>query len=187
MKVGTKSLLFGVHQLALHPFFVLIAWLILYRSFPRLYELCAIITHDWGYWGLPNMDGKEGKTHPKRIADRWRRFGKFGSYVADVIIGHSGYYAELNGVGLSKLFAPDKLAISLYPKTLYLLLANISGEIREYMGQDNSGNQSELQTTKKSQWQWLIHVQVETALIALDVTNPGEIRKNCCEIQPRRF
>lgn len=174
MKIGTRSLLFGVHQLVLHPFFVLIAWLILYRSFPRPHELCAIITHDWGYWGLPNMDGKEGKTHPKRMADWWRQhFEEFGDRVATIIIGHSGHYANLNGVGLTKLYAPDKLAISLYPKLMYLLLANISGEIKEYMGLSSNNNQPNSPPQKQSQWQWLIQIQAETALIGL-----YETRKN---------
>ncbi len=63
MKVGTKSLLFGVHCWFLHPFFVAAAWTKLYGFpwDPRLWV--AFLVHDWGYWGKPNMDGAEGETH----------------------------------------------------------------------------------------------------------------------------
>ncbi|MCK5235828.1 MAG: hypothetical protein KAR06_02490, partial [Deltaproteobacteria bacterium] len=60
--VGTKSLLFGVHQFIWHPITVLIAWCKLY-GWPTWPELVCIIVHDWGYWGKPNMDGPEGEKH----------------------------------------------------------------------------------------------------------------------------
>ncbi len=65
MNVGTKSLLFGVHQFALHPILVAMAWWKLYGFpwDPRLWV--AFVVHDWGYWGKPNMDGPEGDTHPE--------------------------------------------------------------------------------------------------------------------------
>lgn len=63
MKVGTKSLLFGAHNIFIHPFLVFIAWWRLYGfpADPRLWV--AFIVHDWGYLGKPNMDGPEGETH----------------------------------------------------------------------------------------------------------------------------
>ena len=63
MKVGTKSVLFGAHCFIIHPVFVLIAWIKLYGFpfDPRLW--IAFFVHDLGYWGKPNMDGKEGETH----------------------------------------------------------------------------------------------------------------------------
>ena len=64
MNVGTKSLLFGVHQFIWHPVTVLIAWVSLYGR-PTWRELICIIVHDWGYWGAPNMDGEEGERHPE--------------------------------------------------------------------------------------------------------------------------
>lgn len=66
MKRGTLSLLFGVHQFLWHPVVVGRAWRMLYGRWPGLYEWIAIVTHDLGYWGLPNMDGEEGKRHPER-------------------------------------------------------------------------------------------------------------------------
>ena len=65
MKIGTKTILFGVHQFAIHPWFVAWAWWRLY-SFPwdpRLWV--AFFVHDLGYWGKPNMDGLEGERHPE--------------------------------------------------------------------------------------------------------------------------
>ncbi len=64
MKIGTRSILFGVHQFAIHPWFVAWGWWQLYGFpwDPRLW--IAFFVHDLGYWGKPNMDGKEGESHP---------------------------------------------------------------------------------------------------------------------------
>lgn len=63
MKIGTKSLLFGAHQFAIHPIFVFLGWWKLY-GFPRDPRLWVVfLVHDWGYWGKPNMDGEEGEEH----------------------------------------------------------------------------------------------------------------------------
>jgi hypothetical protein len=63
MKIGTKSVLFGVHCFLIHPIFVFIAWWKLYGFpfDPRLWV--AFFVHDIGYLEKPNMDGKEGETH----------------------------------------------------------------------------------------------------------------------------
>ena len=64
MQVGTKSLLFGVHQIFWHPLTVTLAWKELYKTWPSWKEFVCIFIHDWGYWGCPNMDGEEGENHP---------------------------------------------------------------------------------------------------------------------------
>jgi len=69
MTVGTKSILFGVHQFLWHPITVGLAWKHLYGVWPNRYEWVAIFCHDLGYWGKSNMDGAEGRTHPKRGAE----------------------------------------------------------------------------------------------------------------------
>ena len=78
MKTGTKSLLFGAHCMLVHPVMVAVAWARLYGFplDPRVW--LAFVLHDIGYWGKPNMDGKEGKTHVElgarimhRLFDRW--------------------------------------------------------------------------------------------------------------------
>jgi len=65
MKSGTKSVLYGAHCLLIHPFFVALAWIKLFGFpwDPRVW--IAFLVHDLGYWGKPNMDGKEGETHPE--------------------------------------------------------------------------------------------------------------------------
>lgn len=149
MKVGTKSVLFGVHQFLLHPFFVFIAWYKLYGRMPTLKESICIFFHDIGYFGKPNMDGAEGERHPL-----------LGGHIVETIIGkrygeitmfHSRAYAKIMNSPVSILCIPDKLSILLYPKWLYLFLGSISGEIIEYksrMGMEAMNNN-----------QWLIEVR----------------------------
>ncbi|MFP3947126.1 MAG: hypothetical protein ACLFWG_00215 [Longimicrobiales bacterium] len=74
MRVGTRSVLFGVHAFWMHPFFVARAWWKLYGFpwDPRLWV--AFFVHDLGYWGKPNMDGPEGERHPElgaTLVARW--------------------------------------------------------------------------------------------------------------------
>lgn len=173
MKIGTKSVLFGAHQFLLHPIFVAVAWWHLYGFpwAPRLWV--AFIVHDLGYLGKPNMDGKEGESHPHLGAqimgwlfdpnprawlcphprcddgsifsedleffdddaecpicraehdrvNRWHDFTLF----------HSRFMAKKCHRPHSRLCVADKLATVLVPAWLYLLLTNLTGEIREYM------------------------------------------------------
>ncbi|MDH4319901.1 MAG: hypothetical protein OEV73_00230 [Desulfobulbaceae bacterium] len=167
MKIGTRSVLFGVHQFIIHPVLVAWAWLILYRQWPRLHEWAAIITHDLGYWGSPNMDGDEGEEHPERIAAWWRRFGAFGNKVAVEILGHSRHHAGRHGMPLSRLFRPDKLSTTLYPIWLYLILGNLSGEIDEYMDRGRRGKYVEIARATQTQRLWLIEVQAHLAFMGL--------------------
>ncbi len=152
MNVGTKSLLFGVHQFLIHPAFVLLAWLVYYKRPPKFYQLCAIFTHDWGYWGSPNMDGEKGSSHPERAANMWRLFGKFGRKVAREIDGHSGSYALRYGFPTSELFKADKLSVIFYPCYLYVILGSLSGEILEYMEVSYTKKLSDVKTEDKIKW-----------------------------------
>ena len=43
MKVGTKSLLFGVHQLLWHPLTVWLGWIKLYKKPPSFKEAVCIL------------------------------------------------------------------------------------------------------------------------------------------------
>lgn len=144
MRVGTKSVLFGVHNPIIHSFFMFVAWVKLYGWSlelldPRLH-MCFLL-HDIGYWGCKSMDGADGERHPE-----------LGSYIVGKLFGddwalmcrwHSGTMVELDSkqYGLmlpanqphpSKLYAPDKLASPLYPRWLYKLLSCASGEWKEY-------------------------------------------------------
>jgi hypothetical protein len=132
MRVGTKSLLFGVHQVFLHPFFVARAWKACHGSYPRQLPVwMAIVCHDWGYFGCPEMDGPEGKQHPRLGA---KLIGKlFGPEWEAFALYHSRSLAHLDDREPSALCAPDKLSFAYYPEWLYLLLARASGELQEYL------------------------------------------------------
>ena len=165
MKVGTKSVLFGAHAFYIHPIFVLIAWIKLY-GFPYDPRLWIVFfVHDLGYWGKPNMDGKEGKTHVELGAKIMSIFGKEWS---DLSKYHSRFYAKKDGVIPSKLCIADKLAICLEPSWLYLPRVNWSGEIKEYMKLAESRSLAGEPRTKfedmklatKSQLDW--HVAVKS-------------------------
>ena len=62
--IGSRSLLFGVHQVFLHPWWVALAWTKLYGFpfDPRLWV--AFFIHDWGYAGAHDLDKQEGEEHP---------------------------------------------------------------------------------------------------------------------------
>ena len=191
MKIGTKSLLFGVHQFVLHPVLVLWAWRILYKRWPKYYQLCAIVTHDWGYWGSPNMDGDEGEKHPEIIADWWvLNFGRlslywarhFGYKVADEILGHSRFYAGVNGLPLSKLFRADKLSVILYPTWFYLLLGTLSGEVFEFMQQSlNKGRADTLKKKGKGKVQWYYETASHCALMAFHAEDYPPVKRQMRE------
>ena len=92
MNVGTRSLLFGIHQFIWHPIVVWRAWKYLYGR-PTWKEIVCIIIHDWGYWGKPNLDGPEGVEHPlhgANLAMRW-----FGDRYWNLCAGHSRSYIKL--------------------------------------------------------------------------------------------
>lgn len=138
MKIGTKSLLFGVHQVFLHPMFVLMAWVKLY-GLPGWKELVCIGIHDIGYFGKPNMDGEEGDRHPELGA---KIAGKlFGREYENLILGHSRFYHHRFGVEISNLYYADKYSHCLEPWWLYLPLAFASGEYYEYRKPNNSDDE----------------------------------------------
>lgn len=131
MRVGTKSLLFGAHQVVTHPLFLALAWWRLYGfpADPRLWV--AFVVHDWGYWGLPNMDGAEGQTHPELGGRIMARL--FGQDWGDFTRLHSRHYAKLEGREPSPLCAADKLVLLLTPSWLYLPAVRATGEVEEYL------------------------------------------------------
>ena len=89
MHVGTKSILFGVHNFLLHPPLVAIAWWRLY-GFPRDPRLWfAFLLHDVGYFGKRSMEGPEGETHVELGARMMGRL--FGPQWADFCRRHSRF------------------------------------------------------------------------------------------------
>lgn len=132
MAVGTRSLLFGAHQCAIHPLFVAAAWVRLYgwRDLWRWQLWLCFVVHDWGYWGCGEMDGPDGERHPERGARiAYHLAGpRWGAFCA----GHSRTFARLVGINTSRLMRADKLATVLYPLWLYAALCWLSGEWVEY-------------------------------------------------------
>jgi len=130
MKVGTKSILFGVHQFLIHPVVVSIAWIRIYKKLPNFKELFCIIVHDWGYWGKASMDGRDGERHPELGAKIARKL--FGLKWFDLCLYHSRTYAKYQVKKPSPLCWPDKLSITIEPWWFYLPRAWLSGELFEY-------------------------------------------------------
>ncbi len=170
MTTGTKSVLFGAHQFLIHPWFVAWGWWTLYGFpwDPRLWA--AFFVHDLGYIGKPNMDGREGETHPEFGAEvmgflfdhsltdgRWHQF----------TLLHSRYYAKTLKKQPSRLCMADKLAIALTPAWLYLPMVRASGEIHEYMahakhrivGNTNITDEEKRRVVSASQEEWYAGVQ----------------------------
>lgn len=156
--VGTRSLLFGVHQFLWHPWTVYRAWRYLYGK-PSWREVVCIFLHDLGYFGKPNMDGEEGGRHPEvgaRIAGRL-----FGDEYRKLVLYHSRHYANLQGELPSKLCWADKLSIAFDPKWFYLLRARCTGEIKEYRA---NGSSFVAVSMSDSQWfDWITDHFVEAA------------------------
>lgn len=138
LPIGTRSLLFGAHQVALHPLFVALAWRRLYGGWPRKVPIwVAFFLHDIGYWGCESMDGDDGLQHPERGAailsalfdDHWWTNG-MEWYLFSAT--HSRSYAKEIDFIPGPLMAADKLATVLMPLWLYAGLCWLSGEWREY-------------------------------------------------------
>lgn len=136
MKIGTRSLLFGVHQFLWHPLTVGFSWRKLYRRWPTKEEWLAIFCHDAGYWGCPNIDGPEGRLHPERGASLgvWiaTKLGWDWTRVQKLILGHSREYAKRHGVEVSELCWPDKGSIAYEPRWFYIFRSTLSGELKEF-------------------------------------------------------
>lgn len=159
MTVGTRTLLIGVHQFLLHPFFVWIGWLRLYGWTwdPRV--LLAILIHDWGYWGSPNLDGWRGKHHPTAAANWMRRFGREWRLFTGA---HSRWWADAYGIRPSRLCYADKMAILTTPKWLYLLQARLGGEFAEYAEDEQANPRLWLEQVRARTHQWVMAHYTET-------------------------
>lgn len=138
MRVGTKSILFGVHQFVWHPITVYVAYCKVHHRLPTLWETVGIICHDWGYWGCADMDGPDGINHPRAGAQIAARIcGLFSNAAAwDVYffcLYHSSHFASSCGAPTSELYLPDKVCILYDPARFYLFRARLSGELDEYV------------------------------------------------------
>jgi len=144
-------MLFGVHCFWWHPITVWLAWVSLYRRLPDWPETVAIGLHD-EYWGSPNIDGAEGKRHPVRGA-RWARV--FGGRKAELMaLTHSRDFCRLHGLRPGSLCLPDKLSIFFDPAPFYLLRAQLSGELAEFVSNAVAAGHVPEGTTGKEWYCW---------------------------------
>lgn len=148
MKIGSKSVLFGVHAFWFHPITVVKAWKYFYGRFPTMEETLCILVHDLGYWGSKDIDGSEGVNHPTaggRIAARlvywynralFRGDTKAGNrwvWAYGFCVTHSKHYTASIGANAGPLYPPDKLSILFDPVWFYLFRARLSGELKEWL------------------------------------------------------
>lgn len=139
MKIGTKTVLFGVHQFLWHPFTVWRAWRWLYRSNPKWWQLVAIVCHDLGYIGKGDLDGREGRRHPDGGATITLKFVRWltndqelhaNAFFCSLL--HSRAYAQDIDMEPSDLCWADKACILFDPPWFYLLRARLAGELPEF-------------------------------------------------------
>jgi hypothetical protein len=155
MKIGTRSLLFGVHQCLWHPLTVAFAWRKLYRKWPNWWQAIAILFHDLGYWGKENIDGAAGREHPRfgavltgkvvlrlgywarRLRGREHSPSLYFAFLTackaeELALGHSREMSKKRGVRPSQLCWADKASVFYDPKWFYLLRGKLSGETNEF-------------------------------------------------------
>ncbi|NLB36025.1 MAG: hypothetical protein GX824_01790 [Clostridiales bacterium] len=152
MKIGTRSLLFGVHQFIWHPITVIAAWIKLYGK-PSFEEVFCIFVHDFGYWNKNDMNGAEGVLHPIRGANIALKM--FGRKQYELCLYHSRSYANLSWAIPSKLCWADKLSILYDPCWFYLLRARLSGELKEYRLEAATNGFVPLSASDKEWFCWL--------------------------------
>jgi hypothetical protein len=173
MKIGTKSLLFGVHQFFWHPLTVYRAWKRLYGR-PNLRELICIFVHDWGYWRAGDMGGSIGRLHPELGA---RIIGcLFDDAHRDLVLLHSRRYAKGRGLEPSKLCWADKLSIMYDPDWFYLLRARASGELDEYRHQ--AAYHIPIQQSDRAWLRW-----IKKRFTKLAFRNAGASERLCCSLR----
>lgn len=161
MKMGTKSLLFGVHQFVIHPLVVTLAWRKLYHAWPTFMQLYCIIIHDWGYWGCSKMDTGDGSLHPLWAASR---FSPRSPY-SNLCLYHSRHTARILRHPVSALYYADKLSFAYMPWWLYVTLGVLTGEIYEYRKQTEDNH---ITSPKWGHKRWFMEVKEE--MIKLSVS-----------------
>jgi hypothetical protein len=179
LRIGTRSVLYGAHCFFIHPVFVWLGWCKLYGFTldPRIVTACVV--HDLGYFGCPNIDGKEGKVHPELGArimgllfdhctevyfdrrewnprPRWRRKRTWH----DFSLYHSRWYADMDCKRVSKLAAADKMAFCLEPWWLYLPRVWASGEIHEFFTKPGCTLKERYFEVKRKTLDWVLRETV---------------------------
>jgi hypothetical protein len=158
MRMGTRSLLFGVHQFVWHPVTVALAWRALNGRWPTWREAVCIVIHDWGYWGKRAMDDAEGERHPEVGAAIARAL--LGPAYGDLCEFHSRHHARAKGAEPSLLCWADKASILHDPPGFYLARALLSRELAEYRVKAARAGAVPLTATHR---QWLAFIRTHFA------------------------
>jgi hypothetical protein len=163
MRIGTKSVLFGVHCFALHPFLIALGWWKEYGT--RAVYIGHRDREEYATDGWNEIEPNEGAPVYVSIFDPrlWVAFfvhdlgylGKpnmdgpegethpefgarimrwlFGEPWGDFVLLHSRYYAKRLGRDVSPLCMADKWVGILEPAWLYLPRAQATGELAEFL------------------------------------------------------
>lgn len=185
MKTGTRSLLFGVHNIIWHPITVALAWRELYGKWPSFWEGVAIFVHDLGYWGLDNLDDAEGEKHPifgaNLIRNLYIRTHEFSTgsvgcaqQLYMLVRHHSRFLSARDGATPSRLAWADKLSMTYDPTWWYLLRGHASGEIEQYRA-----SAAHIIPLAASDYRWFVWCRAKCAADARlrRATKPRDFRK----------
>jgi len=113
MTEGTKSYLIGCHQFLLHPLFVLLAWRLEHKSWPKWWEVICIFLHDVGICGRQYLSDDTAKI------GHWNKGAELAFYIGDLFTRNTsaslmmyyicaGHCPEESHFQKSKLWRPDK-------------------------------------------------------------------------------
>jgi hypothetical protein len=127
VKEGTKSILFGCHNPLFHGTWVLLAWKLEYKAWPRWWELLGIYLHDIGVWNRQYLSNNTAKIGHWELGAVWgaeivlflhRLWPKFGlkSGAGEVFTFMAGHCPEESQYKPSKLMRADKRSHLLEPK-----------------------------------------------------------------------
>ncbi len=109
LRQGTVSVLIGCHS-QVHSLVVLVAWIRLYHSLPKPWQLICILLHDIGHWGKDYLDDYEEKKKHSLLGSRVAR-RLFGQKGCDLVLGHNLY----EDTSKSALHDPDKYSWIIAP------------------------------------------------------------------------
>jgi len=106
---GTISILFGCHS-PFHSVLVLIAWIKLYKEWPKFWQIICIFLHDIGHIGLNYLDDYDQKKKHWILGAKIGRF-LFGDKAFYFLAGHD----KTSGYELSRLYKADKYSWYIAP------------------------------------------------------------------------
>ena len=85
MREGTISWLFGCHSI-IHSYYVVRAWKILFKRWPKFWELVCILVHDIG------IVGKDYLTYEEEKKCHWKR----GAKIAHKLFGYAAFFLVMD-------------------------------------------------------------------------------------------